>query len=133
MSTAPKKTATKAPSKAAKKAVAKPAAPSKSPLESVTKSEPTAEVAEQKAPLPSISRQKSFIVDNAGILDKQSKREILSVVINEAEPGLAMESAGWTDINLDGCPKECIERIYNLVKSRLDALNRPARFAQATV
>jgi hypothetical protein len=84
---------------------------------------------EQKKP-PSAARQKDYIKDNAHILNKETKIAILSIVMNEVGKGAIMERAGSkeVDINLDMCEaanEEVILHIYNIVKARLESLNKP--------
>ena len=76
--------------------------------------------------LPSISRQKTFIIDNSHILNTKSKLDILRISMLD-NPNMIMEKSGSKEvsINLDGCSLDTILHIYNIVKKRLDLLNKP--------
>jgi hypothetical protein len=81
--------------------------------------------------LPSLSKQKAFIAENAGILNRETKIAILRIVMQEIEGKAVMENSGTkeVDINLDICAEaneEVIHHIYNMVRARLDSLNQPA-------
>lgn len=79
---------------------------------------------------PSLSRQKTFIEDNATILNRETKLAILSRVmmeIYETDPDAVIEVGTEVDIDLDRVEQanpEVLTHIYNMVKARLDALNR---------
>jgi hypothetical protein len=96
-----------------------------------------------KSPIPSISRQKTFIIDNAAVLDVNAQMSILRIVMLEV--GKTITVAG-TDGNAESRPvilesgrgkrpaihldnlenPEVILHIYNIVNNRRDALNVPA-------
>lgn len=81
--------------------------------------------------LPSLSKQKTFIAENAGILNRETKIAILRIVMQEVEGKAVMENSGTkeVDIDLDACAEsneDVIHHIYNMVKARLDSLNQPA-------
>lgn len=81
---------------------------------------------------PSAAQQKTFIVQNAGILNKETKISILSIVMMEIGPEVVKEipSAHEVDVNLDAVAlsnEEVLGHIYNIVRARLSALNQPAR------
>jgi hypothetical protein len=87
---------------------------------------------------PSLFRQKTFIVENAGILDFEARREILHLVMMEigraaSAPGadapviLENLTTGAVSINLDNIEApELVLHIYNIVRNRRAALNEPA-------
>lgn len=77
--------------------------------------------------IPSVSRQKTFIIDNSHILNKKSKLDILRIAILD-NPESILEKSGSKEvsINLDTCTKDTILHMYNIVKKRLDILNEPA-------
>ena len=80
----------------------------------------------------STARKKKFIVENAGILNKEIKVTILSLVMMEVGSSVIMETntKKEVDINLDVLETKNIEvlnHIYNIVSKRLDTLNQPAK------
>jgi hypothetical protein len=80
--------------------------------------------------LPSLSKQKSFIVENAGILNRETKLAILRIVMQEVGDEAVMENSGTkeVDINLDICAsanEDVVRHVYNMVRARLDSLNQP--------
>jgi hypothetical protein len=80
----------------------------------------------------SINRKKKFIVENSNILSKDIKITILSLIMMEVGKSVIMEtnSKKDVDINLDILESKNIEvlnHIYNIVKKRLDTLNKPAK------
>jgi hypothetical protein len=90
------------------------------------------------AGMPSASRQKTFIVENAGVLNRETKLAILSIVMMEIGPGVATETgslgAKEVDIDLDAVTdknEEVLGHIYNIVRARLESLNLPARAGQS--
>lgn len=85
------------------------------------------------ATLPSISRQKSYILEHAGVLNPATKKTILSIVMMEIGKKSAILETGGTkevDIDLDAVAsmdETVLGYIYNIVKARLETLNQPAR------
>jgi hypothetical protein len=82
--------------------------------------------------MPSLGRQKSFITENAAILNRETKLAILSIVMMEIGPSVAMEPTGVkeVDINLDAvaeADEDVLGHIFNIVRSRLESLNQPVR------
>lgn len=80
----------------------------------------------------SVDRKKKFIVEHSNILNKDIKITILSLVMMEVGQSVIMETNNKKeiDINLDILESKNIEvlnHIYNIVKKRLDTLNKPAR------
>ena len=85
---------------------------------------------------PSISQQKTFIVENANILNRETKLAIISIVMMEIGPSVIMETGGAkeVDINLDTVAEaneEVLYHIYNIVLTRREALSQPAGPQQA--
>ena len=83
-------------------------------------------------PKPSTSRQIAFIVENASLLDMHTKKMILGVVMMEVGSSAVLElkTAREVDIDLDAIVRsnpEVITHIYNIVKTRREAMNQPAR------
>lgn len=93
---------------------------------------------------PPFGRQKSFIVENSALLDRESKKAILSLIMMEIglRPGggcaearpviLENRVTGEVTIDLDGIESsEVILRLYNIVNGRRAVLNEPARSVSA--
>lgn len=80
--------------------------------------------------VPSISRQKTFIVENTPILNRETKVSILSLVMMEVGPSVVMESSkDEVNINLDVLAtlnEDVLTHIYNIMRARLEVLNQPA-------
>jgi hypothetical protein len=79
---------------------------------------------------PSVSLQKSFIVENASILNRETKLAILSIVMMEIGSSVVMETGGSkeVDVDLDAVSKtnpEVLAHIYNIVVTRREALSQP--------
>lgn len=82
--------------------------------------------------LPSMHRQKKFVIENSHILNKDIKMSILSIVIMEIGKDVISPSIGikGLNINLDAIEKinpEIITHIYNIVKMRLYTLSKPLK------
>jgi hypothetical protein len=80
---------------------------------------------------PSMAQQKSFIVENAGILNRETRLAILAIVMMEVGPGVVKEvgSAREVDIDLDAVAAanvEVLAHVYNIVLTRREALSQPA-------
>jgi len=81
--------------------------------------------------VPSISRQKTFIVENTSILNRETKVSILSLVMMEVGVAVVMESNSKNEvnINLDALAmmnEDVLTHIYNIMRARLEVLNQPA-------
>lgn len=79
----------------------------------------------------SIGQQKAYIIENAAILNRETKIAILSIVMMEIGLGVVMEAGGSreVDIDLDAVAttnEEVLAHIYNIVHTRRSALSRPA-------
>jgi hypothetical protein len=86
---------------------------------------------ENASRVPSIGQQKTFIVENAGILNRETKLAIIAIVMMEIGPSVVMETGGIkeVDINLDAVAEaneEVLYHIYNIVQTRREALSQPA-------
>lgn len=95
------------------------------------------------AATPSTARQKAYIVENAGILDAETKKVILRLVMMEIGRTAPGRPGGGDDacpvvlehgvtrevsINLDNIDdEEVVLQLYNIVGNRRAALNEPAR------
>ena len=82
--------------------------------------------------LPSLKRQKEFIIENSNILNIESKNAILSILLMEVESDVIMESKNKQNIDIDldkveQKNKSTITHIYNIVLSRVENLKNPAR------
>lgn len=89
--------------------------------------------------LPSIQRQKCFIVENSGHLNRGTQLSILAVVMMEVGPSaetaagrkVVVAESGRTGVDIDlnvieAANPEVITHIYNITHARIAALNRPA-------
>lgn len=86
----------------------------------------------------SMQSQKTFIIENSAILNRETKIAILSVVMMEVGPSAVMQRLGAkdveineVDIDLDICSKhkdgaDIIQQIFNIVNGRLNILKQPA-------
>ena len=105
--------------------------------------EQTPEIGLAREPPPSVSRQKSFIVENGGILDVDTKKAILRLVMMEIGKTVTVTAADGSkeerpvvlenrttkevSVNLDNVDSpEIILHIYNIVSNRRASLNEPA-------
>lgn len=80
---------------------------------------------------PSTGQQKTFIVENAGILNRETKLAILSIVMMEIGPSVVMETGGTREVDIDldavtEANEEVLHHIYNIVQTRREALSQPA-------
>ena len=80
------------------------------------------------------NRQKTFIIENSNILNKEIKIAILSIIMMEIGPSVIMDSiqkeSKGLNINLDAIGEinpDILNHIYNIVKTRIDTLNQPAK------
>ena len=85
---------------------------------------------------PSIGQQKAFIIENATILNRETKLAILSIVMMEFGPAVVMEAGGARDVDIDldavaATNEEVLAHIFNIVQTRREALSRPAGTARA--
>jgi hypothetical protein len=84
-----------------------------------------------KGPVPGVSFQKTFIMDNAKILDHETRLAILSIVMMEIGSKAVFESGAnkEVDINLDVVAEEndeVLTHVYNIVRARRETLSQPA-------
>lgn len=80
--------------------------------------------------MPSIQRQKSYVMENAQFLDRKTNLTILNIVMMEC-PEDAREGGPLKEVNVDldhigDTNPDVLGQIYNLVRARIDAINRPA-------
>lgn len=80
---------------------------------------------------PSVGQQKTFIIENADILNRETKLAILSITMMEIGSSVVMETGGAkeVDIDLDAVAmanEEVLRHIYNIVATRREALSQPA-------
>ena len=109
-------------------------AKAEAPVEPATKPAAAVEPAPVSKPssLPSVGRQKTFIVENASVLNKETKIAILSIVMMEIGPSVVMETGGAKEVDIDldavlAANEEVLGHVYNIVRARLETLNQPAR------
>lgn len=81
--------------------------------------------------VPSISRQKTFIVENTSILNRETKVSILSLVMMEVGSAVVMESNSKNEVNINldalaSLNEDVLTHIYNIMRARLEVLNQPA-------
>lgn len=89
-----------------------------------------------RTPLPSVSRQKSYIIDQSGILDRKTKLAILSLVMMEIGQAAVRETGVARDVDVDldvvcETNEEVLGHIYNIMRARLASLSLPAGAAGA--
>ena len=93
--------------------------------------------------VPPMSRQKAFIVENAGILDVETKKAILRYVMMEVGRAAPCRDGGEPElrpvvleqgvtkeisIDLDNIDSaEVVQTLFNIVSNRRASLNEPAR------
>lgn len=83
----------------------------------------------------SIGQQKSFIIENASILNRETKLAILSIVMMEIGSSVVKETGGARDVDVDldaiaATNEEVLAHIFNIVQTRREALSRPAGTAR---
>jgi len=82
--------------------------------------------------LPSIGRQKNYILEQQGCLNRDIGMAILRLVMMEVGPEAVLETGPGKEVNIDldkvGAENaEVLGHIYNMVESRVASLNQPAR------
>lgn len=85
--------------------------------------------------IPNLNNQKKFIIENAYILNRDIKINILSIIIIETEDvqnSIISENVGMhgVNINLDiieSINPSLITHIYNIIKNRLEFLSKPLK------
>ena len=85
---------------------------------------------------PGVSAQKTFIVENAGILNRETKLAILSIVMMEIGSSAVMEAGGLKEVDIDldavaEANEEVLHHIYNIVQARREVLSQPAGWEPA--
>jgi len=89
------------------------------------------ETSEKEIKIPSINRQKTFIVDNAGILDYENKRTIIMLVMmHESSQNAIFENRTAKNISIDLDQidnPDLILQLYNIVNNKRNVLNQPVR------
>jgi hypothetical protein len=86
--------------------------------------------------LPSMSKQKKFIIENSHILNKTIRINIFSIVMMELEDHkdiIISENMGNVGINInldiiEELKPNVITHIYNIIKNRLDTLSKPVKY-----
>lgn len=81
--------------------------------------------------MPGLDRQKAFIVENAFLLNLETKKSILRIVMMEVGDSVLIDvGRREVDVDLDGLASlnpEVLGHIYNIIRARLALLNQPAR------
>lgn len=82
--------------------------------------------------LPSLQRQKTFIIDNASNLSRDIKLVILSLVMMEVGAQVATDVGSVSkEVNIDldevgKCNEEVLAHIYNIICAHREQLNQPS-------
>ncbi len=75
---------------------------------------------------PSILRQKQFIIEGSNFLSLENKNNIISIVmLDTANVFLKSNNEQEVNINLDKLNEDVLNKIYNIVKARLEILHKP--------
>lgn len=87
--------------------------------------------ARSQSSVPSVSQQKAFIIENAGILNRDTKLVILNIVMMEVGKDAIVESGSAKEVDIDldrvsAINEEVLPHIYNVVAARRESLNQPA-------
>jgi hypothetical protein len=86
---------------------------------------------------PTPARQRRYIIEsaNAGMLDHNTKKAIVNIVMMEIGSSLLKnETSGDLSIDLDQIENiEVIQHIYNIVCNRREILNRPVHDGRSTL
>ena len=77
-----------------------------------------------------LNAQKSYIIKNMNILDIETKKSILNLVMMEIGPSVVSDTIGMkcVNIDLDEIQKSntaVITHIYNMVMAKVKSLNQP--------
>jgi len=79
-----------------------------------------------KMDCPSILRQKQFIIEGSNFLSLENKNNIISIVmLDTANVFLKSNNEQEVNINLDKLNEDVLNKIYNIVKARLEILHKP--------
>ena len=75
-------------------------------------------------------RQMNYIVENAHILNPETKKSILNLVMMEIGKDVILDSGSAIEVNIDldkvlKINEEVLTHIYNMVLARRDSLNQP--------
>ena len=73
------------------------------------------------------NQMQNYIIQYSHFLDTKNKKDILKVIqINNQESSILNSKRKDIDIDLDIVNEESINQIYDIVKSRIDYLNKPS-------
>ena len=78
---------------------------------------------------PSTERQKRYIAENGRLLDHETKKTILELIMMEEGKRVLLENetTRYLSVDLDRIQNaEVILHLYNIVHNRRECLNRPA-------
>jgi len=71
----------------------------------------------------------NYIIQYSHFLDTKNKKDILKVIqINNQESSILNSRRKDIDIDLDIVNEESINQIYDIVKSKIDYLNKPSMY-----
>ena len=75
------------------------------------------------------NQMQNYIIQYSNFLDTKNKKDILKVIqINNQESSILNSRRKDIDIDLDIVNEESINQIYDIVKSRIDYLNKPSMY-----
>ena len=75
------------------------------------------------------NQMQNYIIQYSHFLDTKNKKDILKVIqINNQESSILNSRRKDIDIDLDIANEESINQIYDIVKSRIDYLNKPSMY-----
>jgi hypothetical protein len=73
------------------------------------------------------NQMQNYIIQYSHFLDTKNKKDILKVIqINNQESSILNSKRKDIDIDLDIVNEESINQIYDIVKNRIDYLNKPS-------
>ena len=73
------------------------------------------------------NQMQNYIIQYSHFLDTKNKKDILKVIqINNQESSILNSRRKDIDIDLDTVNEESINQVYDIVKSRIDYLNKPS-------
>jgi hypothetical protein len=75
------------------------------------------------------NQMQNYIIQYSSFLDTKNKKDILKVIqINNQESSILNSRRKDIDIDLDTVNEESINQIYDIVKNRIDYLNKPSMY-----
>jgi hypothetical protein len=75
------------------------------------------------------NQMQNYIIQYSSFLETKNKRDILKVIqINNQESSILNSNRKDIDINLDIVNEITINQIYDIVKNRIEYLNKPCMY-----